>query len=604
MATTPPQLPDLAKYPRMTGWFGPILLIKLLGRVIVSDLFGQYADRRLILAGLDTVSPEDLFKRAQKFMPGQDNEEVWTFIPDADGAVWIDFVADLGDGFDATYAIASLLSQEKLIIDGHTTPRGQLLIMGGDEVYPNATREAYRQKLRDPYGWAFPDPHPKLLKGPPVYAIPGNHDWYDGLVQFLALFSRQEHLHLGGWRTHQRRSYFALQLTPTWWVWAMDAQLDDDIDQPQKDYFVHIAKQMPHNANIILCGPEPGWLYTLKKGSESFKVIDYVAWIALNHCPGAKIPLVISGDTHHYSRYEGDDGTTQFITSGGGGAFLHPTHQLAQSIDVHREQDGITWMRGEVKNLNLAAIPARKGRTKHACYPTKANSFVMLAGNLVFPIYNPGFGAVLGVAYWLLGLVALAFPCDALYVAPLVLGLGFWGYTHQQEGGGAKVILVSIANGIAHAAALIVLANLFRHYNLNWVDPAVWPRTAFWLFAVEMIFLGGTVAAEMFGIYLCISSGLLNLNHNDAFSSMRRNSHRHFMRLRICGEELTLYPIGLDRVPNRGAWRKNSAKQGLPPPDFVPASPLAPHLIEPPITLRVQRPPKDGVAPAAVAHVR
>src|SRR3977135_4142405 len=84
MATTPPQLPDLAKYPRMTGWFGPILLIKLLGRVIVSDLFGQYADRRLILAGLDTVSPEDLFKRAQKFMPGQDNEEVWTFIPDAD----------------------------------------------------------------------------------------------------------------------------------------------------------------------------------------------------------------------------------------------------------------------------------------------------------------------------------------------------------------------------------------------------------------------------------------------------------------------------------------------------------------------------------------
>jgi DNA repair exonuclease SbcCD nuclease subunit len=88
--------------------------------------------------------------------------------------------------------------QEKLTVDGQTTPRGQVLIMGGDEIYPNASQEAYQWQLRDPYDWAFPDPNPGLLRGPPVYAIPGNHDWYDGLVQFLALFSRQEHLHLGG----------------------------------------------------------------------------------------------------------------------------------------------------------------------------------------------------------------------------------------------------------------------------------------------------------------------------------------------------------------------------------------------------------------------
>ena len=61
----------------------------------------------------------------------------------------------------------------------------------------------------------------------------------------------------------------------------MDAQLDDDMDQPQKDYFVQIAKDMPPNSNIILCGPEPGWLYTLKEGNECFKIIDYLAWIAL-----------------------------------------------------------------------------------------------------------------------------------------------------------------------------------------------------------------------------------------------------------------------------------------------------------------------------------
>ncbi len=79
--------------------------------------------------------------------------------------MWVDFVADLGDGFDATYAIACLLAQETLKVDGHLTHRGQVLVMGGDEVYPNATRKAYKQKLRDPYDWAFPDPDPKLITG-------------------------------------------------------------------------------------------------------------------------------------------------------------------------------------------------------------------------------------------------------------------------------------------------------------------------------------------------------------------------------------------------------------------------------------------------------
>src|SRR5437763_11824381 len=133
-ATKPISLTNLAKYPRMVHWFNPVLLGRLLWRVIVSDVFGQYADRRLIVAALDPVSPEELFQRAQKFMPGHDNEQVWTFSPDAEGAVWIDFVADLGDGFDATYAIASLLAQETLIVNGTETRRGQLLVMGGDEV--------------------------------------------------------------------------------------------------------------------------------------------------------------------------------------------------------------------------------------------------------------------------------------------------------------------------------------------------------------------------------------------------------------------------------------------------------------------------------------
>jgi hypothetical protein len=566
----------------MTSWFRPDVLAKLLWRVIVSDLFEQYADRRLIVAALDTVPDQELIERAQQFVPGKGNAEVWTLVQDLEGAIWIDFLADLGDGFDATYAIASLLSQETLTIGGHATRRGQILFMGGDEVYPNAAPETYRRQLRDPYDWAFPDPNPRSAKGPPVYAIPGNHDWYDGLVQFLALFSRKVNLHLGGWRSHQHRSYFALQISEKWWIWGIDAQLYDDVDQPQKDYFAAIARGMPSDANIILCGPEPGWLYTHKLNSKSLSVINEVGWIALAANKDLKIPLVLSGDTHHYSRYVGDDGVTQFITSGGGGAFLHPTHQLERTIDLAREEDGFSWLDGRVKQLSLGLDTRSASPLKEACYPTRAESVAMLKGNFKFVAHNPGFAVLLGGFYWLLGLLSARLWWDGLYVTLIVLFIGFWAYTKRQEGRSLKVLALSAINAIVHSIAVIVLALAFSKINTGYLDLAAWPRLSFLLFAVEMIVFGGLIAGALFGLYLYASSRWWNQNHNDAFSAMRLDSHRNFLRIRIQNNEVTIYPVGLDRVPKRREWRMNTMRAGSPPPAYVPISPLAPRLIEGP----------------------
>jgi len=587
-ATPPPSLADLAKYPKMTSWFRPDVLAKLLWRVIVSDLFEQYADRRLIVAALDTVSDQELVERAQKFMPGKGNPEVWTLEPDAEGAIWIDFLADLGDGFDATYAIASLLSQETLGIGGHVTQRGQILFMGGDEVYPNASPETYRRQLRDPYDWAFADPDPQSVKGPPVYAIPGNHDWYDGLVQFLALFSRKVNLHLGGWRSHQHRSYFALQISEKWWIWGIDAQLYDDVDQPQKDYFSAIANGMPNDANIILCGPEPGWLYTRKPNSRSLAVINEVGRIALAANKGLTIPLVLSGDTHHYSRYVGDDGVTQFITSGGGGAFLHPTHQLEQTIDLNREQDGFSWLDGRVKTVSLGVdlhLPPGT-QPKEACYPTRAQSIAMLKGNFKFVIHNRGFAVLLGFFYWLLGALSARPWWDGLYVIPIVLFVGFWLYTKRQEGGSLKVVGLSGMNAIVHSIAVILLTLALRKLNAGYLDLSAWPRLSFLLFAAEMIVFGGLVAGSLFGFYLYASSRWWNQNHNDAYSAMRLDGYRNFLRMRIKNDEVVVYPIGVDRVPKRREWRMNTTGIGSPPPVYVPISPLVPRPIESPIKVR------------------
>jgi len=44
-------------YPHMAHWFDPVLLFKLLVNVILSSIFGSYADRRLLIAALPTASP-------------------------------------------------------------------------------------------------------------------------------------------------------------------------------------------------------------------------------------------------------------------------------------------------------------------------------------------------------------------------------------------------------------------------------------------------------------------------------------------------------------------------------------------------------------------
>src|SRR5690606_31088333 len=122
-----------------------------------------------------------------------------------DEGLWIDYVADTGDGFDATYAVASQVAARELHVDGVPTPlpRAQILVLGGDQVYPAASTESYEDRLAGPWRAALPW---TVRDHPALFAIPGNHDWYDGLTGFLRLFGQGRWI--GGWRTSQGRSYF------------------------------------------------------------------------------------------------------------------------------------------------------------------------------------------------------------------------------------------------------------------------------------------------------------------------------------------------------------------------------------------------------------
>ncbi|MGH3812661.1 MAG: hypothetical protein ACRDUV_09430, partial [Pseudonocardiaceae bacterium] len=74
--------------------------------------------------------------------------------------LWLDYVADLGDGWNSTYTVARLLATEELKLDWdgetHATERGRILVMGGDQVYPVPNAAEYENRMIGPYRAALP----------------------------------------------------------------------------------------------------------------------------------------------------------------------------------------------------------------------------------------------------------------------------------------------------------------------------------------------------------------------------------------------------------------------------------------------------------------
>lgn len=560
------KITDLSRFPNMTGWFEPLLLGKLLLRVIVSDLFGQYADRRLIEAALDPATKEKHLKNAQ----------LVRLAPDEEGAVWLDYVSDLGDGFDATYAVAYLLAQPKLRVGDDLLPRAHVLIMGGDEVYPTALRDDYKVKMRIPYEFALPDTKEKSEI--PLFLLPGNHDWYDGLVNFLAIFCREKPTAIGRWRSNQRRSYFAAKLTENWWLWGIDIALVRDMDQPQADYFVAIAEGMPKGANIILCSAEPGWYKAEAKGG-SYRTLSYAAGIAKNagKAEGGrdlKIPLILSGDSHHYARYSGSG--RQYITSGGGGAFLHGTLELKDKIEAE-------WLWDRRATLAL-----------QSCYPSKETSAGLLDGNRAFGTLNPELTTSIALLYLAFSFVlSLAWRWDVGLGIFALLFAGLYFYARYQEGHSLKALTLSAAHAAAHMAVVVAISWLALWTNRRFFGGFDWP---WWLWlgalAVGALTAGRLLAGKIFGWNLLLTCRHFGMNHNDAFSAMKLDSHRHFLRIRISGDTLTIYPVKLEKVPARDEWRANSERTTeWSPSVFVPDPPMTAELIEEPLFIDASRAP-------------
>src|SRR5215210_2226140 len=366
---------------RAVRWLNPGMLLETAKFVLLSSVFGTYADKREVQAS--AVTPPFLDHSAGTEM-------------------WVDYVSDIGDGFDATYSVAYLLAQPKLDVaridddagPGETSPttRGTLLVMGGDQVYPSASAQAYEEKTKGPYNAALPhadDP-------PALFAVPGNHDWYDGLTSFLRFFCQGGWV--GGWKTEQRRSYFAVKLPQRWWLLGIDIQFDTYIDAPQIDYFRAVAEEIKDGDGIILCTAKPSWVEGGRADSKAYATLDYFISVVLGKSPD-QVRLMLSGDAHHYARYTEIDGERSLVTCGGGGAYLSATSRDDEPLILPPET---------LQADRVDPPPGAKFAWR-AAYPTPEESRRMAVRILDrLPRRNPGFVALMVAAQALLSYVIVA----------------------------------------------------------------------------------------------------------------------------------------------------------------------------------------------------
>ncbi len=559
----------------MVRWFDPLQLAGTGIQVGVSSVFGSYSDKREIQAALAPA--------AEPHREHADDEELW-----------FDYVADLGDGFEATYTVAHFLARPALRLEREggawDTERGRILVMGGDQVYPTATRTEYENRLVGPYRAALPFVYPDP---PRVYAIPGNHDWYDGLTNFMRIFCRNQWI--GAWQSTQERSYFAVQLPHRWWLWAIDIQFDTYIDEPQLAYFRRARSLLVEGDRLILATGKPSWTDSMKPHPEpSYANLAYFEDELLKGTK-AKLAVVVSGDKHHYARYEDASGTRHRITSGGGGAYLFPTHHLEEAIEL---EEG----RKETKQTVAYRLQAEYP-------PARVSKWLRWAAPWRLPLKNRG----------MVGFLA------ALYVAPALLllvpirrklgpdvGLGdvpelvkdsvwsTWGILAAMAAaplfvlfaGGRRMWLRALVGAVHTVPHVLVLALMVAVSAWLWVGLLELPA---WTIAIAALAgaLTAPFGAALLGLYLAFADLAVSLlgkrlagldrHSNEVFSCQGIEDWKSFLRFHVATDgRLTIYPIGIERVARPREVRFNRTDQPGAPYFTIPEEVRA-QLIEDPV---------------------
>lgn len=602
--STETKVTKLVKKPAV-GWFNLQMLVTVAVQALVTAATGNRTTRREVLAALDTET-----ERAEEHLAASTGQSARLSSDPKGDAIWVDYVADLGDGFDATHSIAWLVGRDFLGLgevgkptpqpipkdnmteapesdfDGcdHILPGGSTTIFGGDLVYPAASSQNYEDRTVGPYYAARP--WQKVgddFVGRALYSIPGNHDWYDGLASFVHRFCQRGRW-MGAWQVQQKRSYFAVQLGHGYSIWGLDLATTDNFDAAQLEYFQKKAAELKEDENVILCVPKPAWTdYAVEtegklsgQGSDAWRSINLIMKkVGANNSGYAnppRIAAVISGDHHHYVRHQQikpvDGDPVSLITCGGGGAFMLGTDAVPEKLDL--EESFIA--------------------EKQICFPSEAESKSMRKGVFLMFYRHKLFCLVLATimlsVVWLMESASRALLGSAEVTSTMtitfdatVLGALRLGFSDFLSTVGKTLIftpthsllVIGIAAGFIMfaqssrskespswsgivAGGVHFIAQMAVALGLAFLVMALFGilDANFWLFVLLLpivtLGLGWVFSGLVFSFYIWLSNILFKLHGQEVYSSQAIEDWKTFLRMRIGPDGLTIYPIGLRKI--------------------------------------------------------
>ncbi|HEY2203676.1 MAG TPA: hypothetical protein VGH99_04255 [Pseudonocardia sp.] len=502
-----------------------------------------------------------------------------------DTDVWIDYVADTGDGFDATFATARCIAGAPDVsitdrVGGEAAfpgrgARADLLVLGGDEVYPVASAAAYTERLNRVLERATRAAgRTPGEANPPVLALPGNHDWYDSLASFRRnfceawvqrrpegrspeLISELPHDDIGGWDAFQSRSYFAVRLRPGWWLWGLDSQLDAPFDAEQLAYFRDARDLLEPDDDIVLCTATPCWLeaggqevYEPEPDTPLYTLLSFVDRILAGD-ERHRIRLVLTGDQHHYARYSSPAGP-DLVTCGGGGAFLASTHHLPETLEISwPEQD---------------RTRRRTAYTLETEYPSRERSRELLSGGrflaagwsngVGFPLFLGGVDFVL----FLLGVHTFrlrSVPGWWLWLSLLVVGMVFLLILAFAARGASEHLpgvrtRYTLGLALPHAAAHFALAGVPAWFVARSRPPG-------WY--LLPVFAASCVLATLLVVTYLRIADRRDCHTLEAYSGLHISDYKCHLRLQLGPELVRVHVVGIDRVPRT---------RHVPDPETVP----------------------------------
>ncbi|HEX4796892.1 MAG TPA: metallophosphoesterase [Humisphaera sp.] len=277
------------------------------------------------LKAVNATSDPDVFQVHPDIKEGED----FSFI----------VIGDTGEGDASQHA----LRDQFLALGAH--PDIKFLVVSSDVIYPQGVMSDYEAKFYLPFK-GF---------GKPIYAIPGNHDWYDSLEAFAANFFQPEAAR-ATMRARRRADHLLTTTT--------EARVDGMVDQAaflRQQYGVQCAAQrgpffevqtkgfalIAVDTGILRTIDSQQWLWlraAMERSRGKFKMIipghpiytaghdvgeDDKGYAAFHQfLRESSVDVAMAGDTHDFEfyreayKFDGHDRQMLHFVNGGGGAYI------------------------------------------------------------------------------------------------------------------------------------------------------------------------------------------------------------------------------------------------------------------------------------------